>query len=82
MCYVPGIELIRVKNKMKTKKTLTACDIHTNLKITLPEFGGRITVVTELQLLLENMVLAKDLEHKSYEVKRSTRLPEIMAPIY
>ena len=74
--------MIRVKNKMATKKTLTACDIHMNVKFTVPAFGGRITVIAELQLLLQNLLLAKDLEHKSYEVKRSTLLTELMAPIY
>ena len=71
-----------MKNKMTSKKTLTACDIHMNIKFTVPMFGGRITVIAELQLLLQNLLLAKDLEHKSYEVKRSTHLPEILAPIY
>ena len=82
MFYVPGLNIIRVKNKMKKKAMVTAADIHMNARLDFPVFDKMVSHVVEVQLVLENFVLARDLEHKYYEIKRCERLKEILAPIF
>ena len=82
MFYVPGLNVIRVKNKMKKKAMVTAADIHMNAELKLPVFDKIVSHTVEIQLVLENFVLARDLEHKYYEIKRCERLKEILPPIF
>jgi hypothetical protein len=42
----------------------------------------KVIIVGELQLLLENFVLAKDLEHKYYEIRRATNIKAMLSPIF
>ncbi|CAD7925567.1 unnamed protein product [Amoebophrya sp. A120] len=83
LLYFPGLDVIRVKNKMKKRDMVTAADIHLNLRIPVPPFTGeKLYHIAELQLLLENFVLVRDLEHRYYEIKRANKFVELLAPVF
>lgn len=82
MYNIPDIEVVRVKNKMKNKKMATAADIHINVRVKPHEFEDELAICGELQLLLEHFVLAKDLEHKYYEIRRAETVRALWAPIF
>ena len=67
---------------MRKRGMVTAADIHMNLKVPIPPFDENLYHIGELQLVLENFVLARDLEHKYYEIKRASKFAELLAPIF
>lgn len=75
---VPKFKVLLCKNKLlKPPKGDTSCNIHLNVRFKVQ--GEEHTA--EIQLLLENFLIAKDLEHKYYEFRRATRLSELLAPV-
>ena len=61
---------------------VTSSNIHINFRLKAEKFDGAVVIVGELQLLLENFVLAKDLEHKYYEIRRAENLKALLSPIF
>lgn len=74
---IPGIEVVRNKNKLCVPET-TSFSLQLNVRIS---FSG-IEHTAELQLLLESFVVAQDLEHKYYELKRAMSLNSVLSPIF
>jgi len=74
-----GMEVVSAKNKLLVRPdTDTSVNIHLNVRFSVQ--GEEHTA--EVQLLLQNFVLAKDLEHKYFEFRRAGRPMEILAPIF
>jgi hypothetical protein len=75
---VPGLEVVACKNKLQKRpdKDLSL-DIHLNVRFSVQ--GDKH--VGEVQLLFEHFLVARDLEHKYYEIRRATRLADVLAPV-
>lgn len=76
-----GLRIVSCKNKLLSRPSGddTSANIHLNVQFRC--LGGAHHVA-ELQLLLENFVLAKNLEHQYYELRRAKRIGEVLNPIF
>lgn len=73
------LEVLTSKNKlMKRPSEDTSVSIQLNVGINV---HGEMHVA-EVQLILEQFLCAKDLEHKYYEYRRALKLYELLAPVF
>eukprot|EP00746_Dinoflagellata_sp_MGD_P016216 gnl/MRDRNA2_/MRDRNA2_136487_c0_seq1.p1 gnl/MRDRNA2_/MRDRNA2_136487_c0~~gnl/MRDRNA2_/MRDRNA2_136487_c0_seq1.p1 ORF type:complete len:863 (+),score=111.87 gnl/MRDRNA2_/MRDRNA2_136487_c0_seq1:186-2774(+) len=79
MYSVPQVRVVRGKNKLVVPPDKgTKLDVHLNVCF---DVQGE-EHCAELQLLLEGILLARDLEHKCYTFRRSARLGDMLAPVW
>lgn len=74
-----NFEVIACKNKLKERPE-TDTSVSFQLLVSMGSRGE--SHVAELQLLLDNFLVAKDLEHKYYEFRRAEKLSEILMPVF
>eukprot|EP00746_Dinoflagellata_sp_MGD_P029754 gnl/MRDRNA2_/MRDRNA2_17054_c0_seq1.p1 gnl/MRDRNA2_/MRDRNA2_17054_c0~~gnl/MRDRNA2_/MRDRNA2_17054_c0_seq1.p1 ORF type:complete len:245 (+),score=55.43 gnl/MRDRNA2_/MRDRNA2_17054_c0_seq1:79-735(+) len=73
-----NLRVICLKNKLvKPPNQDTSASLHLNVRFDVQ--GEEHTA--EVQLVLESFLVPKDLEHKYYQLRRSHRLCEVLAPI-
>lgn len=78
MYKVPELTVVACKNKLlKPPEGDTSCNIHLNVCFEVQNEEH----TAEIQLLLENFLIAKDLEHKYYEFRRAKKVMEILNPV-
>lgn len=77
-----GLEISLVKNKLQERPVATDTSANIHINVEFKSLHGSARHTAELQLLLENFVLAKNLEHKYYELRRAQKFVEILLPIF
>lgn len=78
-----SLKVLSVKNKLRFRPgDGPEGDTSASIQINVSLNSQGEPHVAEIQLVLENMILAKDLEHKYYEFKRAARLTDILKPVF